>query len=124
MPPSLAEQLAAVKDRGTCRITTRGRRTGKPHTRIIWFAAEDTVVYLGTLNARRDWVRNAQKNPDVELDFGAFRLRGRLSTIADAGVESHARGLIAQKYWAAWIASWFGKGPERMFRVDQLSVAD
>jgi len=46
-------------------------------------------------------VRNAQKNPDVELDFGAFRLRGRLSTIADAGLESHARGLIAQKYWAA-----------------------
>jgi len=120
---AIAERLTAVKDRGTCRITTRGRRTGKPHTRIIWFATEDTVVYVGTLNARRDWVRNAQKNPDVEFDFGDFRLRGRLGTIADAALEKHARDLIAQKYWAAWIASWVGVGPERMFRVDQLSIA-
>jgi len=123
MPQSVAERLAAVKDRSTCNITTRGRRTGRPHTRVIWFATEDTVVYLGTLNARRDWVRNAQKNPDVELDFGAFRLHGRLDTITDSRLEAHARELIAHKYWVAWIASWFGKGPERTFRVDQLALA-
>ena len=123
MPDSLSERLAAVKDRSTCRITTRGRRTGKPHTRIVWFAVEDTAVYLGTLNARRDWVRNAQKNPDVELDLGALRLRGRLSTITDPALEAHVNALIAAKYWVAWIASWFGKGAERTFRVDQLTVA-
>ena len=123
MPDSLSERLAAVSDRSTCRITTRGRRTGKPHSRIIWFVVEDTVLYLGTLNPRRDWVRNAQKNPDVELDLGALRVRGRLSTITDPALDTHVHELIAGKYWAAWIASWFGKGPERTFRVDQVTPA-
>jgi len=123
VPDSLSEQLAAVSDRSTCRITTRGRRTGKPHSRIIWFVVENTVLYLGTLNPRRDWVRNAQKNPDVELDLGALRVRGRLSTITDPALDAHVHELIAGKYWAAWIASWFGKGPERTFRVDQVTPA-
>jgi len=123
VPDSLTERLAAVKDRSTCRITTRGRRTGKPHTRTIWFVVENTVLYLGTLNARRDWVRNAQKSPDVELDLGALRVRGRLSTITDPQLDAHVRELIAAKYWAAWIASWFGKGPERTFRVEQVTPA-
>jgi len=123
VPDSLAERLAAVKDRSTCRITTRGRRTGRPHTRTIWFVVEDTALYLATLNARRDWVRNAQKNPDVELDLGSLRVRGRLTTIAEPALEARVRDLLARKYWMAWIASWFGRGPERTFRVDELTPA-
>ncbi len=123
MPDSLTARLAAVKDRSTCRITTRGRRTGRPHTRTIWFVVEDTVLYLATLNARRDWVRNAQKNPDVELDLGSLRVRGRLTTITEPALEAHVRGLLGHKYWMAWIASWFGTGPERTFRVDELTPA-
>ena len=71
MPASVdpAARLAAVKDRGTLRITTRGRKTGKPHTVPIWFVVEDTTVWLGTLDPRRDWVRNLQKTPDVVLDL-------------------------------------------------------
>ena len=122
MPDSLTARLAAVKDRSTCRITTRGRRTGRPHTRTIWFVVEDTVLYLATLNARRDWVRNAQKNPDVELDLNSLRVHGRLTTITEPALEAHVRDLLARKYWMAWIGSWFGKGPERTFRVDQLTL--
>ena len=84
---------------------------------------EDTVVYLGTLNARRDWVRNAQKNPDVELDLGSLRVRGRLTTITEPALEAHVRDLLARKYWMAWIASWFGTGPERTFRIDEVTPA-
>jgi len=123
VPDSLTARLAAVKDRSTCRITTRGRRTGRPHTRTIWFVVEDTVLYLATLDARRDWVRNAQKNPEVELDLGSLRVRGRLTTITEPALEAHVRDLLGHKYWMAWIASWFGTGPERTFRVDELTPA-
>ena len=123
MPDSLTARLAAVKDRSTCRITTRGRRTGRPHTRTIWFVVEDTALYLATLNARRDWVRNAQKNPDVELDLGSLRVRGRLTTITEPALEAHVRDLLGHKYWMAWIASWFGTGPERTFRIDEVTPA-
>jgi hypothetical protein len=27
------------------------------------------------------------------------------------------------KYWLAWVGSWFGKGPERTFRIDDLRAA-
>jgi len=114
----LAARLAAVKDRGTLRITTRGRRTGKPHTVPIWFVVEDTTLYLATLNARRDWVRNVAKTPEVELDIGGLRLRGRATTVRDPALEAHIRNMLAGKYWMAWIGSWFGKGPERTFRAD------
>jgi hypothetical protein len=119
----LAAKLAAVGDRSTCRITTRGRKSGKPHTVTIWFLAEGTTVYLATLNAKRDWVRNLEKTPEVVLDVDGVRVRGRASTIADVGVDAHVRDLLARKYWMAWLGSWFGKGPERTFRVDRLEAA-
>ena len=119
----LAAKLAAVGDRSTCRITTRGRKSGKPHTVTIWFLAEGTTVYLATLNAKRDWVRNLEKTPEVVLDVDGVRVRGRASTIADVGVDAHVRDLLARKYWMAWLGSWFGKGPERTFRVDGLEAA-
>jgi len=42
----LAARLAAIKDRGTLRITTRGRRTGKPHTVTIWFVVDGVLWVL------------------------------------------------------------------------------
>ena len=64
----LPARLAAIKDRGTLRITTRGRRTGKPHTVTIWFVVDGATLYLATLNAKRDWVRNLRKTPDAALE--------------------------------------------------------
>ena len=124
MPPSseLAARLAAVRDRSTCRITTRGRKSGRPHTVTVWFLVEDTTIYLGTLDARRDWVRNLERTPDVALDIDGVRVRGRAATVHDPGVDSHVRRLLAAKYWMAWIGSWFGKGPARTFRVDGLDL--
>jgi F420H(2)-dependent quinone reductase len=119
----LLARLASIADRGTLRITTRGRKSGQPHTVTIWFLVDGTTVYLGTLDARRDWVRNAEKTPAVELDIDGLRLRGRMSTITDPELEAHVRGLLASKYWMAWLGSWFGMGPARTFRVDGVEVA-
>jgi hypothetical protein len=89
----------------------------------IWFVADGTTLYLATLNARRDWVLNLQKTPDVTLDFDGVRVRGRATAIADPAADAHVRELLARKYWMAWIGSWFGKGPERTFRVEGVQPA-
>jgi F420H(2)-dependent quinone reductase len=120
--PDIAARLAAVADRSTCNITTRGRRTGKPHTVPIWFLVEGTTVYLGTLNTQRDWVRNLEKTPEVTLDVDGLRVRGRASTVRDPAVDGHVRELLAHKYWMAWLGSWFGKGPAQTFRVDDVAA--
>ncbi len=109
--------LARVKDRGTLRITTRGRRTGRTHTVIIWFVVDGANLYLATLNAKRDWVRNLKKTPEVGLEVDGLRLRGRASPVADAALEQRIRELLAAKYWMAWIGSWFGMKPQGVFEV-------
>jgi deazaflavin-dependent oxidoreductase (nitroreductase family) len=125
MPQSadVATRLAAVKDRSTCRITTRGRKTGKPHTVTIWFVVDGPALYLATLDAKRDWVRNLQKTPEVVLEMDGLRVRGRASVVSDPATEARVRELLAQKYWMAWIGSWFGKGPARTFRVEGVEPA-
>lgn len=122
-PSDLEAKLAAARTRGTLCITTRGRRTGRSHTVPVWFVVEDTVLYLATLNAERDWVRNAVRTPEVELDLGDLRLRGRVQPITDRTLDGHARDLLAQKYWMAWLGAWVGLGPDRTFRVDDLGLA-
>jgi hypothetical protein len=123
VPADLLTRLGAVADRGTLRITTRGRRTGKPHTVTIWFVVDGETIFLGTLDADRDWVRNLQKGPDVVLEVNGLRLRGQATTISDAALEGRVRDLLAQKYWMAWIGSWLGMGPARTFRVDHVEVS-
>src|SRR5215510_5809250 len=124
MPAStdVAARLAAVADRSTARITTRGRKSGKPHSVTIWFLVEGATLYLGSLDARRDWVRNAAKTPDVTLDVDGLRVRGKARSITDPALEAHVRELLARKYWMAWIGSWFGMGPARTFRVDEVEI--
>src|SRR5207244_9616396 len=115
----LAARLAALKDRSTLRITTRGRRTGKPHTVPIWFVADGTSLYLATLNAKRDWVRNLRKTPDVALEVGELRVRGRARVVTDPVLEGRIGDLLARKYWMAWIGAWFRMGAVATFRVDE-----
>jgi hypothetical protein len=118
----LETRLGAARQQGTLRLTTRGRRTGRPHTVPVWFAVENTVLYLATLNAERDWVRNAGRTPEVDLHLGDLRLHGRIEQITDRTLDAHVRQLLAQKYWFAWLGSWLGLGPDRTFRVDHLDL--
>ncbi len=122
MKADLATRLAPLADQSLLHITTRGRRTGKPHTVPIWFVADDTTLYLATLNAKRDWVRNVRRTPEVTLALGSLRVRGRASVVTDPVLEARIRDLLARKYWMAWIGSWFGMGPDATFRVDNLEA--
>jgi deazaflavin-dependent oxidoreductase (nitroreductase family) len=118
-----ATDLAAVADRSTLRITTRGRKSGQPHTVTVWFVVDGPTIYLTTLDATRDWVRNLEKTPEVEIEVGTLRLQGRGSTVTDAALDAQIRAQLVDKYWLAWVGSWFGKGPERTFRIDDLRAA-
>jgi len=114
---SLKQRLAAVKDRSTLRLSTIGRKTGKRHTVTVWFLVDGEAVYLVTSNMKRDWIRNVMKNGHIELAVGDEVLKGRAKRITDAKRLEHVKTLLAKKYWAAWLGSWFGMGPEGAFVV-------
>lgn len=114
---ALARRLAPLKDRGTLRLTTIGRKTGKRHTVTVWFLVDAETVYLVTLKLKRDWPRNVMKNGEVELDIGGQVFKGHAMQIIHARRLEHVKTLLSQKYWAAWLGSWFGTGPEGAFAV-------
>jgi len=118
MTHALAERLAAVASRSTLRLTTFGRKTGKPHPVPVWFMVEGSTVFLGTLKLKRDWPRNVKHNPSVKLEIGDLRLTGRAHRLTSAAQLERVAGMMRQKYWAAWIGSWFGLRPEGAFRVE------
>jgi len=66
---------------------------------------------------QRDWPRNVMKNGHVELNVADEVLKGRAKQITDAKRLEHVKALLAKKYWAAWLGSWFGMGPEGAFAV-------
>lgn len=120
---ALGAALARIARVRTARLTTRGRRTGLPRHVTIWFAVDGDEIVLGTLDARRHWVRNARRNARVELEIAGVRLRGQLHEVDDPTACTRIREQIASKYWAAWIASWFGVRQRSTFRIADLELA-
>ena len=103
------ERLDKVAGRQMLRLTHYGRKTGKPHEVTIWFVVDGERVYLGTANQNRQWVRNVQKTPGIELLIGAERFKGTARFLADRAEHTHAQAKIASKYWMFWPILTFGR---------------
>lgn len=115
--------LARIAREKTVRLVTRGRKTGQPREVTIWFVVDDGAIGIGTLDATRNWVRNARAAGEVELVFRDARLRGRFREVtSDPAAHERIRRGMAAKYWPARIASWFGIGQRATFRIDELTL--
>jgi deazaflavin-dependent oxidoreductase (nitroreductase family) len=82
-----------------CYVTTAGRRTGKPHTIEIWFAARNTILYIlagGGENA--DWVQNLVVEPSAVVKIGDHAYRGTGRIVTEPDEATLARELIPTKY--------------------------
>jgi deazaflavin-dependent oxidoreductase (nitroreductase family) len=95
-----------IDDEAFCYLTTTGRRTGRPHTIEIWYAAapSGTTLYLLAGGGQRaDWVRNLAADPEVVVRIGR-RGRERPATgrvvEADTAEDAEARRLMLEKYQA------------------------
>jgi deazaflavin-dependent oxidoreductase (nitroreductase family) len=83
-------------------LTTKGRKTGSPHTIEIWFAMspDDRKLYMlsgGRDNA--DWVRNIRSHPQVTIRVGNRTIEGSGRVIEDREEEVVARKLVVTKYY-------------------------
>ena len=82
---------------GTMRVTTIGRRTGRPHPVILGYFEDGpnlvTMAMNGWGDAEPAWWFNLQAQPDVTVDLvgGPRRVRGRA-----------AQGDERERLWARW----------------------
>jgi deazaflavin-dependent oxidoreductase (nitroreductase family) len=103
MRPEVAQQQY-------CYLTTKGRRTGNPHTVEIWFGLEGETLYILAGNGERaDFVRNLRAEPEVQvrIDGQTYDASGRVVT--DAAEDQMARRLLLEKYQPGYgsdLSSW------------------
>lgn len=105
--------------RKTIRLTTIGRRSGKPRTVTIWFAVDGPRRLLVQHVAKKpaQWHRNLSANPRVQVDFGEGPREGRAEVIDDREEIAAVLAKIGRKYWTYRLIRLFGGG------VDQAVAA-
>ncbi len=95
----MQEILSQLAKEEYCYLTTRGRKTGKPHEIEIWFGANGNSIYLlsGGMD-KSDWVRNLLKEPNVTVRIAKQTFKAIARLVTDKDEESQAREIVADKY--------------------------
>ena len=76
--------FSKVADEKYIYLTTKGRRTGKPHTVELWFANSGKKIYLSHEGAYTDWMKNILEDSRVEFKIGKAQFKGN-ARIAKSG---------------------------------------
>lgn len=104
--------LLALNRESLVEVTVIGRKSGKPHSVKIWFAADREKVYVTSgrgLGAQ--WIKNLQKNPQVTLRIGATTMKGTAAWREGPEVRANIFPLFFKKYFSArlfsWILGWY-----------------
>ena len=101
---------------GKLMISTIGRKTGKKHDATIWFAVnKDGRLLIATQDKRRDWVRNAAKNPTVEVTIGGTTRRMIVVPLDSEADIRQVNDLYAKKYLLGRIGQLFAPFTRKRF---------
>jgi len=94
------DDLSTLAAEPFCYLTTTGRSSGRSHTIEIWFALRGATVYMLSGGGQdSDWVKNLQREPNVQLRIGTRRFTGRARVIDGRAEEDElARRMLTEKY--------------------------
>lgn len=82
-----------------CYLTTRRRRTGRPHRIEIWYAADgDTLYLLSGGGQSSDWVQNLLADPTVLVEINGSVRSAHAQVLAPGTASERARSLVFDKY--------------------------
>lgn len=124
--PEVAAALARIQDASTIELTTTGRRSGKEHTRPIWFVVSDgKILVQAGKDGKTDWYRNLEKNPSGVVRQREYAFRVRAKPIEDRDRIERIHRLFLDKYTTARVLSWVGSslGQGRPLELTPVSVA-
>jgi deazaflavin-dependent oxidoreductase (nitroreductase family) len=124
--PEVAAALERIAARSNLDITTIGRRTGKEHTRTIWFVVADgKIIVQAGRGGRTDWYRNLRKTPAVVVRQGDHTFRARATPVTDPARVARIHARFRDKYTSARLLSWVGSsiGQGEPVELTPLSVA-
>ena len=90
-------------------LTVVGRKSGKPHTVKIWFAAENEKVFVTSARGKdAQWVKNLRKTSAVTVKIGETTFQGTAVWREDDKVRTEVIPLFLRKYFLAKVFKWIG----------------
>lgn len=94
--------LAKIADQSTVELTTIGRKSGKPHTKPIWFVYDQNRLYLQAgRGGKTDWYQNLKKNPQMALKIDTLTFKGTAKFITATQETERIHELFRSKYMTA-----------------------
>jgi len=107
--PVTKADLEQVANESNVEITTIGRKSGKPHTKPIWFVYDQGHLYLQAgREGKTDWYQNLKKNPQLTLKIAVLTFTGKARFIDEEKETERIHNLFTQKYFAARVAGAVG----------------
>ena len=101
-----AERLAKLRDVSTVEISTVGRKTGKIHTRPVWFVVDGDKLWVQAgKDGKADWYRNLKKTPEVKLKIKNETFTASAAPNDDPAVVERVHRMFLDKYTTAWLLS-------------------
>ena len=79
-------------------LTHFGRRSGKPYRVPIWWVELDGLVWIGSLDTTRGWVRNVSATGRALLDRGSGPQAVRCDPVESASEVARFARAIKDKY--------------------------
>jgi deazaflavin-dependent oxidoreductase (nitroreductase family) len=79
-------------------LTTKGRKTGKPHTVELWFALAEGKVYLSHEGERTDWMKNLTRDGSVNVKIGGLTSEAK-ARIAEGIARELGKMALYEKYY-------------------------
>jgi deazaflavin-dependent oxidoreductase (nitroreductase family) len=93
------EVVEAVKREREVKLTTFGRKSGKPHDLTIWIAADGNHLYIRSgQGLRRHWPQNLIARSEGTLRIGKTEVRVKPRQVADPAEARMVSGLYKDKY--------------------------
>ena len=97
--PFSTELLNAVARESEVTLTTRGRKTGKPHRVTLWITTDGSRVYIRSGEGmKRDWPQNLAAAGEGTLRVGGKDVKVRARRVTDPEQARATSHLARDKY--------------------------
>ena len=97
--PFSSELLDAVARESEVTLTTRGRKTGKPHRVTIWITTDGSRLYIRSGEGmKRHWPQNLEAAGEGTLRVGRKEVKVRARRVTDAEQARATSRLAREKY--------------------------
>ena len=99
MPDFPSEVLDAAAHQKEVRLTTYGRKSGKPHDVTIWIGTDGKHLYIRSgQGMRRDWPQNLVARGEGVLHLGNLGVKVKPRLVTDPAEARMVSALYRKKY--------------------------